>query len=121
MALLEPHTSEVWNTFFASFEAFSRSCEQLSMTSATPHFHSRLQTSSSNCPLNSNEVDTESKEPHQSSSRKLLMLLSKCELMQQLLARLLPGFLAVLKCESSVQVGALPHQMISKLHQHDDP
>ena len=47
------------------------------------------------------------KEAGQSSSCKLLMLLSRCELMEQLLARLVQGFLAVLKSEASLQVGHL--------------
>ena len=41
-----------------------------------------------------------------SSSRRLLLLLSRCELMEQLLAHVVPGFLAVLKSETMVQVGA---------------
>ena len=119
-ALLEPHISEVWSTFFASFEAFSRSCEQLSVSCAAPHSHLPAQQASNSSAVHQAASQRQShatphltdsifsdgmKETGQSSGCKLLMLLSRCELMEQLLARLVPGFLAVLKSGASSQVG----------------
>lgn len=119
-ALLEPHISEVWSTYFATFEAFSRSCEQLSISCATPHSLSppkhaldssvvhqaglQRQNDGSFQPTDDTNL-VSMQEAGQSSSCKLLMLLSRCELMQQLLARLVPGFLAVPKSGASSQVG----------------
>lgn len=117
-ALLEPHISDVWATFFASFEAFTRSCEQLSINCSPPQTHLPPQASLDSRPVQESadqQLDhhtvsdvnhVSESEERLSSSRKLLLLLSRCELMEQLLARLVPGFLAVLKSETMVQVGA---------------
>ena len=116
-ALLEPHISDVWATFFASFEAFTRSCEQLSIICSSPQTHLPPQASLASSPVQQSanpELDhhtvsdvnhVSDSEAGRSSSRRLLLLLSRCELMEQLLARLVPGFLAVLKSETMVQVG----------------
>ena len=126
-ALLEPHVSAIWSTFFAAFEAFSHNCEQLSIAccASQPQLQAQVQPqpaaeaqSLEGCTddqYSGHTVQqaaeelryeglTQISEADQSSSRKLLGLLSRCEHMEQLLARLMPAFLAVLNCQDSPQV-----------------
>ena len=121
-ALLEPHVAAIWGTFFAAFEVFSRTCEQLSLACCVskpsephppPHLpgswaddqHGSGQTAGQAAEDDDAASLSQSQEAGQSSSCKLLVLLSRCEHMEQLLAQLVPGFLAVLRCEDSPQVG----------------
>lgn len=127
-ALLLPHVSAIWGTFFAAFEAFSHTCEQLSIAccASQPGLqsqpqpqplsethslegwaddqHSHGHTAQQAAEEQHDDEPSSSSEADQSSSCKLLGLLSRCEHMEQLLARLMPAFLAVLNCQDSAQV-----------------